>query len=89
MTLRVDSWKMHIGIKEHNNWFDPKSYPSSDCGEFADGPDGEMTPDSEEFGHIGRAFFARKLWAPTAAEPFFAAHSRVRRSSLQARGQTL
>jgi len=34
----------------------------------------KMTPDSEENGYIGRAFFARKLWAPTAAGPFLAAH---------------
>jgi arylsulfatase len=29
---------------------------------------------SEEFGYIGRFFFAHKLWAPTAAGPFLAAH---------------
>jgi arylsulfatase len=34
----------------------------------------KMTPDSEEFGYAGRKFFAQKLWAPTAAGPFLAAH---------------
>jgi arylsulfatase len=34
----------------------------------------KMTPDSAEFGYIGRLFFAQKLWAPTAAGPFLAAH---------------
>jgi len=34
----------------------------------------KMTPDSEEFGYVGRRFFAKKLWAPTAAGPFLAAH---------------
>jgi hypothetical protein len=34
----------------------------------------KMTPDSEENGYIGRRFFASKLWAPTAAGAFLAAH---------------
>jgi len=34
----------------------------------------KVTPDSEEFGYEGRKFFAAKLWAPTAAGPFLAAH---------------
>jgi hypothetical protein len=34
----------------------------------------KMTPDSDEFGYIGREFFAHKLWVPTAAGPFLAAH---------------
>jgi arylsulfatase len=29
----------------------------------------KTTPDSEEWGYIGRKFFAAKLWAPTAATP--------------------
>ena len=37
-------------------------------------PMGKMTPDSDEFGYIGRAFFAHKLWAPTAAGPFLTEH---------------
>jgi len=34
----------------------------------------KMTPDSEEWGYIGKKFLAAKLWAPTAATPFLAAH---------------
>jgi hypothetical protein len=34
----------------------------------------KMTPDSEEWGYIGRSFVAHKLWAPTAAGPFLAEH---------------
>jgi hypothetical protein len=34
----------------------------------------KMTPDSEEFGYAGRKFVAQKLWAPTAATSFLAAH---------------
>jgi arylsulfatase len=34
----------------------------------------KMTPDSEEWGYIAKRFLGRKLWAPTAATPFIAAH---------------
>ena len=33
-----------------------------------------MDPQSKEWGYIGRKFFAQKMWAPTAAGPFLAAH---------------
>jgi arylsulfatase len=75
MALRVDGWKMHIGVKMHNNWFDPKSYPSVPyVVNLLMDPMEKMTPDSEEYGYIGRMFLAHKLWAPTAAGPFLAAH---------------
>ena len=75
MALRVDGWKMHIGVKMHNNWFDPKVYPSVPyVVNLLMDPMEKMTPDSAEFGYIGRLFFAQKLWAPTAAGPFLAAH---------------
>jgi len=34
----------------------------------------KMDPESHEWGYIGRKFLAAKLWAPTAAGPFIAAH---------------
>ncbi len=34
----------------------------------------KVTPDSEEYQYEGRKFLASKLWAPTAAGPFLAAH---------------
>ena len=34
----------------------------------------KMTPDSEEWGYIGKKFLGEKLWAPTAAVPFLQAH---------------
>lgn len=34
----------------------------------------KMDPESHEWGYIGRKFFASKLWVPTAAGPFLAAH---------------
>jgi arylsulfatase len=34
----------------------------------------KMDPESHEWGYIGKKFLAAKLWAPTAAGPFLAAH---------------
>ncbi len=28
MAVRVDGWKMHIGVKHKASWFDEKAYPS-------------------------------------------------------------
>ena len=28
MAIRVDAWKMHIGIKKDGSWFNEKTYPS-------------------------------------------------------------
>jgi len=75
MAIRVDAWKMHIGVKHHGSWFDEKSYPSVPyVVNLLMDPMEKMTPDSEEWGYIGREFLAAKLWAPTAAGPFLAEH---------------
>lgn len=75
MAVRVDAWKMHIGVKHHGSWFDEKSYPSVPyVVNLLMDPMEKMTPDSEEWGYVGRKFLASKLWAPTAAGPFLAAH---------------
>jgi len=75
MAVRVDGWKMHIGVKHHGIWWDEKSYPSVPyVVNLLMDPMEKMTPDSEEYQYIGRKFFAYKLWAPTAAGPFLAAH---------------
>jgi arylsulfatase len=75
MAVRVDGWKMHIGVKHHGSWFDEKAYPSVPyLVNLLMDPMEKMTPDSEEWGYIGRKFLAAKLWAPTAAGPFLAAH---------------
>jgi arylsulfatase len=34
----------------------------------------KMDPESEEWGYIGRAFFAKKMWAVQAAKPYLAEH---------------
>jgi arylsulfatase len=75
MAVRVDGWKMHIGVKHHGSWFDEKSYPSIPyVVNLLMDPMEKMTPDSEEWGYIGKKFLGQKLWAPTAAGPFLAAH---------------
>jgi arylsulfatase len=75
MALRVDAWKMHIGVKKEGSWWNPKQYPSVPyIFNLLMDPMEKMDPESHEWGYIGRKFFAQKLWAPTAAGPFIAAH---------------
>jgi arylsulfatase len=75
MALRVDHWKMHIGVKKEGSWWNEKYYPSVPYlfNLWMD-PMEKMDPESPEWGYIGRKFLAAKLWAPTAAGPFLAAH---------------
>lgn len=89
MAVRVDGWKMHIGVKHHGSWFDEKAYPSVPyVVNLLMDPMEKMTPDSEEWGYAGRKFFAQKLWAPTASGPFLAAHLKSLVDSLPARVRT-
>jgi len=75
MAIRVDGWKMDIGVKHHGDWFDEKSYPSVPyVTNLLMDPSEKVTPDAPGFEYEGRKFFASKLWAPTAAGPFLAAH---------------
>src|SRR5215510_14238396 len=75
MAIRVDAWKMDIGVKHHGLWWDEKSYPSVPyLTNLLMDPMEKVTPDSEEWQYEGRKFMAEKLWAPTAAGPFLAAH---------------
>jgi arylsulfatase len=75
MAVRVDAWKMHIGVKHKGTWFDEKAYPSVPyLVNLLMDPMEKVTPDSEEWGYEGRKFLAAKLWAPTAAGPFLAEH---------------
>jgi len=75
MAVRVDGWKMHIGVKHNGDWFDEKSYPSIPyIVNLLMGPMEKVTPDAPGFEYEGRKFFASKLWTPTAAGPFLAAH---------------
>ena len=75
MAIRVDHWKMHIGVKKDGSWWNEKSYPSVPyLFNLLMDPMEKMDPESHEWGYVGRKFLAAKLWAPTAAGPFLVAH---------------
>ena len=75
MAVRVDAWKLHIGVKHHGTWFDEKAYPSVPyVMNLLMDPMEKMSPDSDEWAYVARKFVGQKLWAPTAATPFIAAH---------------
>src|SRR5262249_31495580 len=75
MAVRVDAWKMSIGVKHNGIWWDEKSYPSVPyiSNLFMD-PMEKRNPDSEKEGYGGGKFAAENLGAPTAAGPFLAEH---------------
>jgi arylsulfatase len=75
MAVRVDGWKMHIGVKKDGLWWNSKDYPSVPyVFNLLMDPMEKMDPESHEWGYIGRKFFASKLWAPAAASPFLTDH---------------
>ena len=75
MAIRVDAWKMDIGVKHNGDWFDEKSYPSVPyITNLLMDPMEKVTPDAPGYEYAGRKFVAQKLWAPTAAGEFLAAH---------------
>ena len=75
MAIRVDAWKMHIGVKYDGLWWNEKKYPSVPyIFNLLMDPMEKIDPESHEWGYMGRKFFASKLWAPTAAQPFLAEH---------------
>jgi arylsulfatase len=75
MAVRVDGWKLHIGVKHNGDWFDEKAYPSVPyLVNLLMDPMEKVTPDAPGFEYEGRKFLAAKLWAPTGAGPFLAAH---------------
>ena len=75
MAVRVDGWKMHIGLKKEGSWWNDKYYPSVPyLFNLLMDPMERMDPESHEWGYVGRKFFASKMWAPHAAAPFIGAH---------------
>ncbi|HYB44476.1 MAG TPA: arylsulfatase [Candidatus Methylomirabilis sp.] len=75
MAVRVDGWKMHIGVKPKGSWWNEKYYPNVPyLFNLLMDPMEKMDPESEEWGYVGRKFLAAKLWAPTAAGRFLKAH---------------
>jgi arylsulfatase A-like enzyme len=75
MAMRVDGWKMAIGVKPNGLWWDAKYYPSVPyVFNLLMDPMEKMDPESHEWGYIGRKFVAEHLWAPNAAVPFLTEH---------------
>lgn len=75
MAVRVDGWKMHIGVKKDGSWWNEKAYPSVPyIFNLLMDPMEKMDPESPEWGYVGRRFFAKKMWAPTAGQKFIAEH---------------
>jgi arylsulfatase len=75
MALRVDNWKMHIGVKKEGIWWNSKQYPSVPyLFNLAMDPLEKMDQESHEWGYTGREFFMHKLWALNAAGPLIAEH---------------
>ena len=75
MAVRVDNWKMHIGVKPDGQLVGPEDVPERAVPvQPAMDPMEKMDPHSHEWGYVGRKFLGAKLWAPTAAGPFIAAH---------------
>jgi hypothetical protein len=63
------------GVKHNGDWFDEKSFPSVPyIVNLLMDPLEKVTPDAKGYEYAGRKFVAQKLWAPTAAGPFLAAH---------------
>jgi arylsulfatase A-like enzyme len=75
MALRVDGWKMHIGVKKEGIWWNAKNYPSVPyLFNLLMDPMEKMDQESHEFGSAGRKFFASKMWALNSSGPFLMAH---------------
>jgi arylsulfatase len=75
MAVRVDTWKIHIGVKPEGLWWDEKYYPNVPyLFNLLMDPMEKMDPASHEWGYVGRKFFAERMWTPNAAGPFIAEH---------------
>jgi arylsulfatase A-like enzyme len=71
MALRVDGWKMHIGMKKGGSWFNEKSYPSIPyLFNLLMDPMEKMDQESHEWQAAGQRFFASKMWALNSSGPF-------------------
>ena len=66
---------MHIGVKQEGSWWNEKSYPSVPyVFNLLMDPMEKMDPESEEWGYIGRKFFAPEAVGADGGTPFLAAH---------------
>ena len=65
MAIRVDGWKMHIGVKQEGIWWNEKYYPSVPyIFNLLMDPMEKMDPESHEWGYIGRKFLAQRCGHP-------------------------
>jgi arylsulfatase A-like enzyme len=75
MALRVDAWKMHIGVKKEGSWWNEKYYPSVPyLFNLQMDPMEKIAPESPEWQNAGQRFFAHKMWALNASGPIIAQH---------------
>jgi arylsulfatase A-like enzyme len=75
MALRVDAWKMHIGMKKENSWWNQKDYTSIPyLFNLLMDPLEKFDQESHEWGYIGRKFMLSKMWTLNSSAPFIAAH---------------
>ena len=64
MAVRVDGWKMHIGIKKDGSWWNEKVYPNVPyLFNLLMDPMEKIDPESHEWGYAGRKFFAPEIRA--------------------------
>ena len=90
MAIRVDGWKMHIGVKKEGSWLNEKSYPSVPyIFNLLMDPMEKMDPESHEWGYAGRKFFGAEVVGAHRGRPVHrGAPARVCRSSRRARAPT-
>jgi len=81
MAIRVDAWKMSIGVSTTATVRREGLSERAVHLECADDPLEKVTPDSEENRYEGRKFVGQKLWVPTAAGPFLAEHLKACKNS--------
>ena len=76
MALRVDGWKMHIGVKKEGIWWNREELPQRPVSlQPADGSAWRRWTRSRTSGAPpARRFFASKMWALNSSAPFIAAH---------------
>ncbi len=76
MAIRVDAWKMSHRRQAQRRLV-RREVLSRACRTSSNllmDPMEKVTPDAPGYEYEGRKFVAQKLWAPTAAGPFLAAH---------------
>ena len=75
MALRVDGWKMHIGVKKEGSWWNEKSYPAFRISSTCSWTLWRRWTRSRTSGASQAANSLRaKMWALNSSGPFFAAH---------------